>query len=247
MLPKHPKQTLHGAAVAAGWLLPTAREVDLEGSTAAGHRFLSPSSDLTVLKCQGAGSAQVRGCSRVSAPCRAPKPGEGSDKAAFISPCRATLTHSAPALKELLSHGGEGWGDWDRGNTFGPLVLPFQKNYWCCLACQCNVTIEMSASCESAFCFPKRKQAGILISPCLFPSHALICIRVNWGIQSGTSPLPTPRLMLGRDSHTHLCPLDAPGEGFGGSRDQLWAHWSLEFQFLTHQACKAKPFPLSLL
>lgn len=45
--------------------------------------------------------------------------------------------------------------------------------------CQCNVTIEMSASCESAFCFPKRKQAGILISPCLFPSHALICIRVD--------------------------------------------------------------------
>lgn len=160
-------------------------------------QFLSPSSDLTVLKCQGAGSAQVRGCRKVSAPCRAPKPGEGSDKAAFISPCRATLTHSAHALKEILSHGGEGWGDCNGGNTFNPLVLPFQKNYWCCPACQCNVTIEMSASCKSAFCFPKRKQAGILISPCLFPSHALICIRVNWGIQWGTSPLPTPGLGWG--------------------------------------------------
>lgn len=85
-LPKHHKQTLQGAAVAAGSLLPTAWEVDQEGSTAAGHRFLSPSSGLSVLKCQGAGSAQVRGCSRVSAPCKAPKLGEGSDKAAFISP-----------------------------------------------------------------------------------------------------------------------------------------------------------------
>lgn len=103
----------------------------------------------------------------------------GSHKAAILSPCRATLTHSAPALKELLSHGGEGWGDRDGGNTFDTLVLPFHKNYWCCLACQCNVTTEMSASCKSAFCFPKRKQAGILFSLCLFPSHALICIRVK--------------------------------------------------------------------
>lgn len=103
----------------------------------------------------------------------------GPRQSCLYIPLRATLTHSAPALKELLSHGGKGWGDRDGGNTFDPLVLPFQKNYWCCLACQCNVTIEMSASCKSAFCFPKRKQAGILISPCLFPSHALICIRVN--------------------------------------------------------------------
>lgn len=56
---KHHKQT-PGAAGAAGSLLPTAWEVDLQGSTAARHRFLSPSSDLTVLKCQGAGSAQVQ-------------------------------------------------------------------------------------------------------------------------------------------------------------------------------------------
>lgn len=158
MFPKHHKQTLQGAAVAAGSLslLPTAWEVDVEGSTAAGHRFPSPSSDLCVLKCQGAGSAQVRGCSRVSAPCRAPKPGEGSDKAAFI-PLRATLTHSAPALKELLSQGGEGWGDGDGGKHIRspcpafpkePLMLPglpMQRDYR-------NVS-ELQVS----FLFPQKK------------------------------------------------------------------------------------------
>lgn len=173
----------------------------------------------------------------------------GSDKAAIISPCRATLTHCSCAQRAPFTWrarlGGPRWG-----NTFDTLVLPLQKNHWCCLACHCNVTIEMSASCKSAFCFPQRKQAAFSLVPVSSPRTHWSVLELTEAFSEGQALSPVPqltRLMLGRDSHTHLCPLDAPGEGFGGSRDQLWAHWNLEFQFLTHQACKTKPFPPSLL
>lgn len=158
VLPQHPK----GAAVTAGSRLPTAWEADLEGSTAAGPSSC-PQQWPECAEVPGSWQSSGKGLQQGVCTVQGTRAWRGLHKAAFISPCRATLTCSAPALKELLSHGGQGWGDQHGGNTFDPLVLLFQKNYWCCLACQCNVTIEMSASCKSAFCFPKRKQAGILI------------------------------------------------------------------------------------
>lgn len=97
----------------AGSLLPTAWEADGEGSTQQ-VPVPVPSSDLSVLKWQGAGRAQVRGCSRVCALCRPPEPGEGSHKAAFISPCRArdslcSCTQRAPFTRRARV-GGPAWG-----------------------------------------------------------------------------------------------------------------------------------------
>lgn len=73
-----------------------------------------PSSDLSVLRCQGAGRAQVRGCSRVCALCRAPEPGEGSTKLPLYPPAEphwlALLLHSKSSFHTEGKGGGTSMG-----------------------------------------------------------------------------------------------------------------------------------------
>lgn len=167
-MPPKASQTNPARVFSSGWLPHShglggsfTEQKSERRSKAAGTNCWCRSKEMRVLKGKGPGAAQVRRAAAVwhcTARSGALRAWRGCHKAAFISPCRAALTHTRLAVKELLSHGGEGWGDRDGGNTFDPLVLPFQKNYWCCLSCQCNVTIEMSASCKSAFCFPKENR-----------------------------------------------------------------------------------------
>lgn len=175
-LPEHHKQTLQGAAGAAGSLIPMTRWIwSSSASKAAGYRLLPPerwnacAEVQRTWRCSGkkgwSSSDVLQGLGHW-------KPERATTKLALYPPAEQHwLTLALRSKKELLSHGGEGWGDQDGGNTFDPLVLLFQKNCWCGLSCQCNVTIKMSMSCKWAFCFPKRKQAGILISPRLALTH----------------------------------------------------------------------------
>lgn len=162
-LPQHHKQTLQGAAAAAGSLIPTAREAHLpsrRAREAAGYKLLSPepwnvcAQAPRTWRCSGEEGARGWGCTAWS---RALKTQRGLRQSWLYIPLRSrTDSRSSCAQRAPFTWwgrvGGPGWGQhiWSPCLSFPKEllalpVLPMQRDYR-------NVS-ELQVS----FLFPQKK------------------------------------------------------------------------------------------
>ena len=152
---------------------------------------------------------------------------------------------------------GGGWGGTGMGTTHSIPLSCLSKRT---TGAACPASATWLQKCQRAasqlFVSPKENRQAFSLVPVSFSRTHWAVLELTEAYSNGQAlsslPQPTHQAYAGEGHpHTPLSPSankrDAPREGFGGSRDQLWRHRNSEFYFPTYLACNAKPSPSSLL